>query len=176
MWLPLVAAGSGVAGAILADILASRAGAGRVSAYGISLLSGFAVTLLIFVPGSLGMRGLDQFASGMLTLLLYGAWWFIVLNFVQSFDSSLRVRILALLYAAGGRMPRATLEQTYNDEMLLGLRLQRLLTQGYAVERGGRVYITSAKLRVLAKFFRALKMTLLGYRSEFDRPGNIPSA
>lgn len=176
MWLPLFAAGTGMAGAILADIVSSRAGASRTAAYGMSLVCGFAVTAAVFVLAGLAFGGVDWLAAGLLTLLLFCAWWFIALNFIQSFDSSLRVRILALLHASGGRMPRVTLEQDYNDQHLLELRLQRLLKQGYVVERDGRLFVASGQLRFLARFFRALKVALLGYRSEFDRPGNTPAA
>jgi hypothetical protein len=176
MWLPLFAAGTGMAGAILADILTSRSGASRTAAYGMSLLCGFAVTLAAFLLGGLAMTDADWTGAGLLTLLFFCSWWFIALNFIQSFDSSLRVRILALLHAAGGRMSRATLEQSYNDQLLLELRLQRLLAHGYVVERNGNLFVASSQLRFFTRFFRALKAVLLGYRSEFDRPGNARAA
>ena len=171
MWFPLVAAAVGVAGAILTDIVISRLGVSRTTAYGASLMGGLAATVMTLLLGArIAAISATGFGDITLALLLYGAWWFILLNFIQSFDSSLRVRLLAMLNDAGGRLPRAELFRHYNDQVLLELRLARLLKQGYVIERESRLFVASRQLKLLALFFRALKVALLRRRSEFDHP------
>lgn len=172
MWLPILAAGAGMASAVIVDIVASRLGAGRMQAYGMSFLCGLLLTLLaLFLAGLSWSAASEPLATGALALLLYGSWWFIFLNFVQSFDSSLRVRILALLHDVGGRLPRIELYKRYNDQLLLELRMERLLKGGFVVERDGRLFVASARLRSLATLSRALKIVLTGRRSEFNHAG-----
>jgi hypothetical protein len=171
MCFPLAAAAVGVAGAILTDIVISRLGAGRTTAYGASLLGGLAA----MIPGLLlGARvpaiGAMENGDIALALLLFGAWWFIALNFIQSFDSSLRVRLLTMVNDAGGRLSCTELYRHYNDQVLLEMRLARLMKGGYVIEREGRLFVASTKLKQLALFFRVLKVVLLRRRSEFDLP------
>jgi hypothetical protein len=171
MWFPLVAAVAGVAGAILTDIVISRLGMSRTAAYGASLLGGLVATILALLLGArIAALSTTGFGDIALALLLYGAWWFILLNFIQAFDSSLRVQLLAMVNDAGGRLPRGELFRHYNDQVLLELRLARLLKQGYVIERESRLFVASKPLKLLALFFRALKIALLRRRSEFDRP------
>lgn len=173
MWFPVVAALVGTATAILADILASRLGARRTSAYATSLVLGFVATLIALLFVAFTIDDWD-FSGLLITVLLYGAWWFAALNFIQSFDSSLRVRLLILIDQAGGRLSRAELYRQYNDQVLLNLRLARLTQQGYVIEREGRLFVSSSQLRFVAQFFRALKIALIGRRSEFVRPAASP--
>lgn len=162
----LIAATIGMFIALATDVIASRIGVARIVAYGASLATGFLGTLLaafVLVPA---IR-IDVFG---VAALAYGAWWFAFLNLVQALASSLRVRLLQEVRAAGGRMSRAKLRQRYNDNTLLSLRLDRLLNHGAVVERDGRLYVASPGLKRLARFFRILKKTLTGRISEFGAP------
>ena len=103
-------------------------------------------------------------------MLAYGAWWFILLSLVQALESSLRVRLLGEIRAAGGRMRLDVLESRYSDRVLLRLRLDRLLGDGAVVEREGRLFLASRGLKVIAAFFRLLKQVLIGRSSEFEAP------
>ena len=174
--MPIVAALAGMVAAVLADVAAARLGLRRTTAYGLSHVGGLGVTLAASLLGGFAPSDLEQAAQVVLALLLFVTWWFIFfLNFVQAFQSSLRVRILNLIHESGGRMPKSLLEQHYNDRSLLELRLQRLLAQGFVIERDGRLYVVSGLLRLVAAFFRTLKVVLLGRRSEFDSVDSYPS-
>ncbi len=158
----LLAAGFGMALALVGDVAASRLGAGRVASYGTSLLTGFLATLLLvfLLPDA-------EWPTVVISLLAYGAWWFAFLNLVQSLESSLRVKILGAIRASGGQITRPVLATLYNDHRLLGLRLQRLRTSGAIVERDGRLHVMSPGLKAISGFFRILKMLLIGRPSEF---------
>lgn len=152
--------------ALVADVAASRAGASRVKAYAASLVAGLCATfgLLLLLPIQTAV------ATFGIAFLAYGAWWFTFLNLVQSLESSLRVRLLGEVRAAGGRISLAMLEARYNDDTLLCLRLDRLRAHGSVTESAGRLRVASPGLKAIAGFFRFLKRTLLGRISEFGAP------
>jgi hypothetical protein len=154
----LLAATLGLALAVLVDVLAGRLGQPRLRVYAASLLAGLVPTLLV------------GHAMPLTALALYGAWWFIFLNFTQGLESSLRIRLLNEVLAHGGRIDRATLLARYNDSALLGLRLARMEEAGAVVLRDGRLFVASTGLRLIAGVFRTLKRLLLGRESEF--PGD----
>jgi hypothetical protein len=163
----LIAAALGIGGATAAHVEALRLGTTQVRAYVLSLTVGASVTLV-----SIGMfvylLERTQIWSALIALALYGSWWFILLNFVQTSESSMRVRLLREFMAAGGALSREALAARYNDELVLRLRLDRMREAGAVVERGGRLFVASGQLRLLARFFRYLKIVMTGRRSEFD--------
>ena len=150
--------------ALIADVLSSRLGASRLASYGTSLLAG----LLATIGGALLLSKAGT--STGTAVIAYCAWWFVFLNLVQALESSLRVKLLGEIRAAGGRISSADLEARYNDTALLQLRLQRLIAGG-AVERSNRrLRVVSPGLRAIARLFRVLKKVLIGRTSEFGAP------
>ena len=157
---------SGMIAALIGHVFVSRAGAGRIQAYGLSLLAGIVVTVLLCVLAASG--GVIDAATAAIVLLLFCSWWFIFfLNFVQAMESSIRVNLLREMRTSGGSMSRAQLESRYNDARLVKLRLERLIAGGAVVESDGRLKVTSPASLRLARVFRLLKMMLLGKQSEF---------
>lgn len=169
-WSPVIVAIVGMAGAILADIGFGRLGARQFAAYAASFMfGGIASILALLYAMTLGGASVDYYDAAV-TFILYGAWWYIFfLHFVQAFDSSLRVRLLVMLHEFGGRLPRAEVSRRLNDRRLLEVRLGRLLKNGYIVERGDHLFVVSAQIKVLALFFRVLKIILLRRQSEFSQ-------
>lgn len=164
--LGLLVAALGLLMALAADVVASRAGASRVMAYATSLVIGLCCTLVF----SLLLPFRVSLVEALIGLIAYGAWWFSFLNLVQALESSLRVRLLAEVRAAGGRISLAELTQRYDDATLLRMRLQRLRAGGAVVEQDGRLHVVSPGLRTIAGFFRFLKRILVGQSSEFEAP------
>lgn len=159
----LIAAAAALLLAIAGHAAALRAGARHVSAYGISLALG-----LCAVPGAVLLLPGEDFAGSVATAaLLFCAWWFLFLNFFQSSESSLRVNILRHMASHGGRLDREQLFLKYNDATLIRLRVERMVQGGGIVERDGRYFVASGGLRALARFFRLLKMLIMGRPSEF---------
>lgn len=150
--------------AMLAHFIATRLHAKRVTGYGLSLLAG--IVTGGFLTAVLAWAGEGNLlAPG----LLFMSWWFIFLNFVQTSQSSLRVSVLRELMRQGGTISRAALQERYNNRALVMLRLNRLLSGGAVVERNGGYFVVSGPLRFLARFFRVLKIAILGRPSEFQQ-------
>ncbi len=162
----LIAAMIGIALSIAAHLGSLRVGAVLLTAYAASFAVGAAATIGVSVI--LGRIDGQPLSSAITALVLYGAWWFIFLNLVQGLESSLRVHILREIQAAGGSLPRETLLARYNDEHLMRRRLDRLRSSGVILDRDGQLFVTSAGLRFLARFFRLLKVAILGRHSEFE--------
>lgn len=152
--------------AVVSHVAALRAGLGALKAYAISLLAGVAVVNL----APLYYRGDGPFDWGIAiaSLLLFGSWWFIFLNLVQATESSIRVRILSEVLAAGNSLNRATLSALYNDDLLVRIRLDRLMSIGAVTQKDGCLFVKSAQVYWLARFFRLLKIILIGRPSEFE--------
>jgi hypothetical protein len=162
--LGLLVASLGLFFALGTDVVASRSGASRIVVYMCSFVTGFATVLAALV-----MLPLESpWTAAAVAALAYAAWWFAFLNLVQALESSLRVKLLAEVRGAGGRVPLSFFEGRYNDARLLGLRLDRLRAHGAIVERNGRFYVISPGLKFLANFFRVLKRALIGRISEFE--------
>jgi hypothetical protein len=149
--------------AVAGHLAALRAGMGAVAAYLASLVAGTLATVALTIFNE-GNGDWDAFAAG---LLLFGAWWFVFLNFVQSAQSSLRVNILRQALLNGGTLSHTALFDRYNDAALIGLRLERLVQSGAVVQVDGRYFVVSSSARMLGRLFRGLKLLILGRPSEF---------
>lgn len=160
---PLFAASAALFLAVVGHVVALRAGARHVPAYGISLAVGLcaALSTALLLPGE------DFVGSAGVATLLFCAWWFVFLNFFQSAESSLRVNILRHIAVSGGRLHRSELFIKYNDAALISLRIERMVQGGGILERDGRYFVASKGLRTLARFFWLLKMLIMGRASEF---------
>lgn len=169
---PLIAM-VGMVVAIVAHVVVSRAGAGPLRAYARSLLAGAIFTALA-CSLALSQSAIDGWVVAT-TVLLFCSWWFIFfLNILQAMESSIRVNLIREILANGGSIPRARLDERYNDGKLIKLRLERLLAGGVITEREGKLFVTSASSRFLARFFKLLKVILIGKESEFSEDIDPP--
>lgn len=155
--------------AVATHVAASRIGIAHRPALGASLGAGVAATAAAVVimldrPTGAAAPIIDVIAA---PTLLYLSWWYMFLNFVQSLESSLRVRILAELTRAGGSLDEVTLRRRYDDGVLMSLRLARLLRSQAMIERDGRLFVVSPVLALLGRFARRLKRLITGRSSEF---------
>jgi hypothetical protein len=160
---PILVAGAGLLLAVTGHLAGLRAGFGAIAAYAVSLAAGTLATMALAALAG-GDDIWDTFAA---SLLLFGAWWFIFLNFVQSSQSSLRVNILRQALLNGGTLSHSALFARYNDAALIGLRLDRLLQSGAVAEVNSRYFVVSSSARMLSRLFRGLKLLVLGRPSEF---------
>ena len=99
---------------------------------------------------------------------IFGFIGFVFFNALNVGESSIRVRILRELLAAEGPMSEADLLDRYNDQLILGSRLERLLEGGQIEKRDGRYFLKATNLLVVARIIRWAKIVLLHRTSEFD--------
>jgi hypothetical protein len=97
--------------AVLVDLGSARLSLSRATCYIVSLIFGLLATLIAVVL----MSPSDRIAALAIAVLAYGSWWYAFINLVQSLESSLRVRLLGEIRAAGGSMSVGTLQSIYND-------------------------------------------------------------
>lgn len=157
----LTAAAAGLVVSAATHVLSLRLGLDSLRAYAVCFLNGLlvAITAAGFSTANLG--------PPVTSFLLFICWWFIFLCFVNTGETSLRVRILRELLAANGPVPKHEFIERYNDKSLIYIRLSRLIRGGAIIERDGHFFVISFTLRILARYSRLLKLIILGQHSEF---------
>lgn len=136
--------------------------------------------LVGFVVGGTSVIGLEYYLGlyvptlphilwGLMTnLLIYAVLGYCYFHFINLGETARRIRILRELYEAPEGLSQAEILERYNAKHIVDMRLRRLLGNGQIVERQGRYYIGSPVMLFIAKTITALKLLVLGKRSEFD--------
>jgi hypothetical protein len=89
-------------------------------------------------------------------------------NLVNLFYSSLRVRLLARLLAAGGNLPQGSIMKCYGSDAVVDDRLDRLVSWGQIERRKGRFYSKKGWLLALTSMFVAAKHIFFGHGFRFE--------
>lgn len=164
---------------MIAHIVVARAfrNLARVAGIVLSLTAGLCVILTGVLMFSLGAAAdtaageLVATASLWLTayLALGYAYVFGIFNLM---DSARRVRLLSDLCEAGQRgLSLEEILRVYNAEVIVDLRLNRMLRGGQIAERDGRYFIDHPLMIWIAKMFVFLKLAFFGAPSEFGEIG-----
>jgi len=153
--------------AIIIDILIVHLTRKRTLGY----VCSFIITL-IGVPTLLAtLTGSDSDIFQIILALGFALmWWFIYLNIAQAIESSLRIRMLFEIQKNGGQLTLAALENLYNDEQLITIRLRRLEASKAIMVKDNHWHLQSKALRKTAQFFSALKRLFLKRGSQFETP------
>jgi hypothetical protein len=166
---PLVVAAAlvGLAGNVVAHVLAAQLTAGRRVALALSAGGGAGLV----VTGALTAVGLermtpawdDAVALAALNLATYLALAFGYFNFVNLSLASLRIRVLLELLGSRAGLTRGELLRLYNAHELMSRRIDRLTGHGYLVERNEYFQVQGRGLVVLASIITGLKWLVLGH-------------
>jgi hypothetical protein len=156
--------------------LAGQLGSYRLLGFGYmrSVFAGFALGGLTLGLGEFArFMGADIAASRLLVLLagdgaIYVCLGYLFFNFINSGESSIRVRILWELQHAAAPLDEPGLLAIYNDDLILSTRLARLVRSGKVIEHDGRYILHSSILVLMARTMRALKLLIVRRESEFD--------
>lgn len=89
-------------------------------------------------------------------------------NFVNLGHTSIRIRIYSEIAARREGMPAVELAREYQDEVLMRVRLQRLMESGDVIQKEGRYGVGRMRLVYLARIIFGAKRFVLGKISEFD--------
>lgn len=157
----LFCAALGLAVAFAADLGLARLKVSRVRTYLLALAGGFAIALMVCLLVTW------EFGQICVTVVAYGTWWFILLNLIQGMESSIRAQILRELRRVDSEATVDSLLGRYNDNVIVRLRLDRLMSAAIVVEREGRLFVQPGPVRRIALLFRFLKVVILRRESEF---------
>lgn len=165
LFLPVI----GLAVCVVAHVVVSRALPGLSHQHGIamSVLVGCAAVASL-VPWSLQadvarLPAIDLWGSALASVITYVLLAYCyVIGFFNIGESARRIRLLIELEAAGERgLSLAEILTLYNARMIIDSRLQRLLSGGQIIERGGRYFIRGRVMLYAAKALMLLKAVLL---------------
>ena len=146
--------------AVIADMLTARFCRARTRGY----LSAFAAVLAGTPLALLLLNPSADIPTHLIALGFSLMGWAVYVNLAQALESSLRIRILRDIGAQGGFIAAQSLQEKYNDAILIGIRIQRLEDAGIIKRTGGRLHLISRKLDLPAKIFEILRLMLVGRR------------
>lgn len=110
----------------------------------------------------------DFYPLSIVNLIIYLSVSFHYFTFLNLGETARRIRVLRELYEAKEGLSLSEILERYNAKMIVEVRLKRLLNNGQIILKDNRYYIGSPLMLFIAKFIIAVKLILLGKRSEFE--------
>lgn len=135
---------------------------------------GFGVFILLFIEcyyylGDAHYRGLlDSIFSGIVNFVAYSALGYAYFHFVNLGETGRRVRLVRELYESQKGLSAAEIIARYNAKEIIQRRINRLINNGQISARNNRFYIGNPQMLLTTKIIEALKLVLIGKKSEFD--------
>ena len=99
---------------------------------------------------------------GMVGVISFGSLSYGYFHFINLGETARRIRILREFSEAGGRLTYAELLTRYNARTQIDIRLQRLLTTGQIVDKGGTLVIGKGTVLRITKIMYCLRSLLFG--------------
>jgi hypothetical protein len=99
---------------------------------------------------------------GMVGVLSFGSLSYGYFHFINLGETARRIRILREFSEAGGQLSYAELLARYNARTQIDIRLQRLLTTGQVVDKGGALVIGKGTVLRITKIMYCLRGLLFG--------------
>jgi len=139
-------------------------GVDSVRAIIIGVLAGLVAEIIIscFAVSTLRITGSDCAALLALNALTYLALAYGYIGYVGLNLTSLRIKILKLMWEAGGSLPREVLSGLYNNKGVATERIDAMLRGGYLVEREGRLFTGNRTIVVIAAIWDSMRRVVLG--------------
>jgi hypothetical protein len=139
-----------------------------------SIVAGFLFGFVVVIIGSVFflIRNVAEFSYAlgilMANILTYTALGYCYFHFINLGETARRVRILREICEAGGALSLEEILSRYNGKMILQYRMARLLNNAQVIEHNGRYIIGNPIMLFITKIIVALKLMVIGKRSEFD--------
>ncbi len=106
-----------------------------------------------------------MFAANFITYASLGYCYF---HFINLGETARRIRILREIYDSKDGLSMEEILQRYNSKEIVDKRLSRLINNGQVLYKNERYYISSPIMLMITTVIVAMKLLLLGRRSEFD--------
>lgn len=100
--------------------------------------------------------------------ITYASLGYCYFHFINLGETARRIRILREIYDSKDGLTMEEILQRYNSKEIVDKRLSRLINNGQVIYKNGRYYIGSPIMLMITKIIVAMKLLLLGRRSEFD--------
>lgn len=135
-----------------------------------SVFAGFAIGGLSILSAGIYFSGAGHNAISYIitNIIIYGALGYCYFHFINLGITARRIRILRELYASEGGLTLNELLKQYNAGNMISKRLDRLLGSGQIVCMSDRYHIGKPVMLLMSKAIVAMKLIILGKRSEFD--------
>ena len=104
-------------------------------------------------------------ATNLITYLSLAYCYF---NFINLGETARRIRIIRELYDAPKSLSLEEILERYNAKHILQMRIDRLINNKQLIYKNGRYYIGNPIMLFIAKIIVAMKIVLLGKKSEYD--------
>lgn len=120
----------------------------------------------VYSVSSVALR--DIIALMLCNLLLYASLAYCYFHFVNLAITARRTRLLRDLYLSGNGLTMEQILAQYSGRDMIDNRVGRLLGSGQLVLRDGRFYIGKPIVLWIVNIVLAMKLFVIGKRSEFD--------
>jgi len=104
----------------------------------------------------------------LVNVITYSALGYGYFHFINLGETARRIRILRELYNSQNGLSLEGILTKYNAQKILSRRMNRLLNNNQVVCRNGRYYINNPTMLIMAKIIVAMKLIVLGKKSEFN--------
>ena len=100
--------------------------------------------------------------------IIYASLGYCYFHFINLGETARRIRILREIYDSKDGLTMEEILQKYNSKEIVDKRIGRLINNGQVLYKNGRYYIGNPTMLIITKIIVAMKLLLLGRRSEFD--------
>ena len=100
--------------------------------------------------------------------ITYASLGYCYFHFINLGETARRIRILREIYDSKDGLTMEEILQKYNSKEIVDKRIGRLINNGQVLYKNGRYYIGNPTMLIITKIIVAMKLLLLGRRSEFD--------
>jgi hypothetical protein len=135
-----------------------------------AFLGGFLIVVGIEAAyASTAQTTFTEFIGGLvLNSLTYIALGYCYFHFINLGETARRIRLLRELLESDDGLSRNEILQRYDASYILKVRLRRMVNNRQIIIRDNRYYIGKPIMLYLARIMVAMKLVLLGRRSEFE--------
>lgn len=130
------------------------------------LLSVLVIESYIFFAASVHFN--DFFMILVANAIAYASLGYCYFHFINLGETARRIRILREIYDSEDGLSLDEILQRYNAREIVEKRISRLINNRQILYKDGRYYIGSPIVLLIARAIIAMKVLLLGRRSEFD--------
>ncbi len=138
-----------------------------------SILFGFVIGMMgLFFGDIIAFEGKSDFAEIasilIVNFIIYLSFAYCYFHFINLGETARRIRILREIYDSKTGLLEQEILERYNSRHILGMRLNRLINNGQIIFKDDRYFIGKPIMLLIAKIIVAMKIALLGKRSEYD--------